>query len=384
LISGLVLAGCSLLSNVGQVPSNEQSGVNSTVRNFVTPTCIDFEALGDEGNEGDSVEGFLIEGMLNIELLSTIQDKKLVLVKERTTNLDYLAYRANKVSQNDTNNGCLIGWGFAVGYADISAKRFKLSDTIVFSFPVGVTVSHFFVDIFDYGDWYPDGGSTPVKVILTDNDGNTSEYPFNNNASAALHDACEGTIGIQTLEISGYGISEVTLSFVGKMDPGIAFDNVCFTVEPIGVPLDIKPTSCPNPLNVKSQGVLPGAILGTEDFDVNEIDPNTVRLEGVSPVKWAFEDVATPYEPIGIPDCRDCSTDGPDGYLDLVLHFNTQDIINVLENENLNTGDIVLLDTVTVLAISNGDCVPLTLTGELFDGIPIICEDWVVILKKVK
>ena len=35
-----------------------------------------------------------------------------------------------------------------------------------------------------------------------------------------------------------------------------------------GVPIDIKPQSCPNPLNVNSKGVLPVAILGTDTFDV--------------------------------------------------------------------------------------------------------------------
>ena len=61
--------------------------------------------------------------------------------------------------------------------------------------------------------------------------------------------------------------------------------------------VDIKPQSCPNPLNVKKKGVLPIAILGTEDFDVTEIDPASVELEYISPLRWALEDVATPYEP---------------------------------------------------------------------------------------
>ena len=42
------------------------------------------------------------------------------------------------------------------------------------------------------------------------------------------------------------------------------------------VDIDIKPTSCPNPLNVKSKGVLPVAILGTASFDVNDVDVSTV------------------------------------------------------------------------------------------------------------
>lgn len=66
--------------------------------------------------------------------------------------------------------------------------------------------------------------------------------------------------------------------------------------ETIAVDLDIKPTSCPNPFNVKAQGVLPVAILGTETFDVTQIDIASLRLETVAPIRSSLEDVATPLE----------------------------------------------------------------------------------------
>ena len=56
----------------------------------------------------------------------------------------------------------------------------------------------------------------------------------------------------------------------------------------IAVAVDIKPGSCPNPLNVKSKGVLPVAVLGTEEFDATQMDPASVRLEGVPPLRWAM------------------------------------------------------------------------------------------------
>lgn len=152
----------------------------------------------------------------------------------------------------------------------------------------------------------------------------------------------------------------------------------------IEVPIDIKPQSCPNPLNVKSQGVLPVAILGTDDFDVTNINPETVTLEEQLALKSALEDVATPYEPTEKTDCLDCITDGPDGYLDLILHFNTQEIIDALENDNLSQEDIELLEDVTTADIKDGDCVVLTLYGELSYGTPIKGEDSVLILKKGK
>jgi hypothetical protein len=141
--------------------------------------------------------------------------------------------------------------------------------------------------------------------------------------------------------------------------------------EEIPVYVDIKPASWPNPLNLKEKGVLPVAVCGTEDFDVTTIDPETIQLtlegvpEGVSPLRWSYEDVATPYE--GEP-CSGHDLDG-DGYLDLTLKFKAQEVIQTLG-----------LD-----AFSDGDVVILMLTGNIkaeFDGTPIQGQDCVRILKK--
>jgi hypothetical protein len=133
-------------------------------------------------------------------------------------------------------------------------------------------------------------------------------------------------------------------------------------------PVDIKPTSCPNPLNAKNKGILPVAILGTDSFDATLIDPSTITLQGVPPIRWAIEDVAAPYEPyMGKEVCADCTTAGPDGYSDLTLQFDTQAIMHALGE------------------VQDGDCVKLTVTGwlsEEFDRIMIIGEDLVWILRK--
>jgi hypothetical protein len=127
--------------------------------------------------------------------------------------------------------------------------------------------------------------------------------------------------------------------------------------------LDIKPQSCRNPLNPGSQGVLPVAILGTDKIDVEEVDPATVLLMGVSPVRWELEDVATPFEPyLGKQDAFDCTDEGPDGYMDLTLKFDLQTIVAAL-------GDV-----------ARGDVLVLQLSGLLHDGTPFIGEDVVVIV----
>ena len=103
----------------------------------------------------------------------------------------------------------------------------------------------------------------------------------------------------------------------------------------IVVPVDIKPGSCPNPVNVKSKGVLPVAILGTEVFDVTTIDPTTLTLsrEGIEvsvpQIRYAYEDVATPFQG-ELCDCHDLNGDG---YLDLTIKFNVPALVDTL---NLN------------------------------------------------
>ncbi len=126
--------------------------------------------------------------------------------------------------------------------------------------------------------------------------------------------------------------------------------------EPVMINLDIKPQSCPNPFNVKSKGVLPVAILGTEEFDVSTIVPTSVRLAGVEPIRDSLEDVAAPLVD---PNECECSTDGPDGFTDLTLKFETQAVLEALGE--VNTGDILTLQLTGVLndetSIEGADCV---------------------------
>lgn len=382
LISSLVLVGCSLLSNISQVPTTNQSEVSSIVKNSnnTNMKCVDFE--GTELNKGDSVEGMgTVHPLLNIQLEGAV-DTDLVLIEKGTGDISNVAYYAGA----GIANGCLNGtYGFGCPAFNSSGARINRlddNDKIIFEFPDGITVSNFSVEMFDYGDFYPLGSGDRLVTLKAYSD-SVDEITYSGPANVDLiYDACHSSgNGIHKFEISKSGIYKIELVFGTGIDPAIGFDDICFTLE---VPIDIKPQSCPNPLNVKSQGVLPVAILGTDYFDVNNVDPSSVLLEEVSPVKWAFEDVATPYEPTGITDCLDCSTAGLDGFLDLILHFNTQDIINVLESENSSAGDIDLLDIVTISAISDGECVVLTLSGRLIDGTPIKGEDSVVILKKGK
>ena len=135
---------------------------------------------------------------------------------------------------------------------------------------------------------------------------------------------------------------------------------------PFPVFVDIKPGSCPNPLNVKSKGMLPVAILGTEDLDVLDVDPSSIRLEGVAPQRSGIEDVSTPLN-----NEEDCYDHGVDGYDDLILKFDTQEVVEAV---------VAALGTDVV----DGDELLLTLTGVLGDGTAIEGQGTVIIIKKGK
>jgi uncharacterized repeat protein (TIGR01451 family) len=125
--------------------------------------------------------------------------------------------------------------------------------------------------------------------------------------------------------------------------------------------VDIKPTSCPNPFNTKAMGKIPVAILGTEYFDVYDVDPATVMLEGVPLVKYSYEDVATPV--VDGEPCE-CNELEGDGYMDLVVHFNRPAL------------------AAAIGAVEDGDVLELMLTAAKYDGTALQGSDCVWILFK--
>jgi hypothetical protein len=134
--------------------------------------------------------------------------------------------------------------------------------------------------------------------------------------------------------------------------------------------VDIKPGSCVNPVNPKSKGVLPVALLGTEGLDVMMIDPSTIRLSRdgvdgeVAPIRVHYADVATPMQ------CE-LTASGEiegDGYTDLMLKFRTQEVVKALS----------LWDVA-------GERVTLTLTANLkeeFGGSTLSAQDDIKVLGK--
>lgn len=132
------------------------------------------------------------------------------------------------------------------------------------------------------------------------------------------------------------------------------------------VPVDIKPMTCPNPLNTRSNGVLPVAILGSPGWDVRQVDVATVRLQSVPPSGSSLGDVAAPY--VGTipaqPVATACTAAGPDGQLDLLLHFDSGRISAALG------------------PVADGEVRVLRLTGKLLSGESFFGQDVVTIKAK--
>lgn len=257
-------------------------------------------------------------------------------------------------------------------------------------------------------------GTTPVQVLATDASGNVDICFFNlivqdtqnpvitcpetievefispheavATFEATATDNCDASPSIVCVPGSGstFDIGENTVTCTAVDDYGNA-DTCSFTFHLAY--FDIKPRSCPNPLNVKPysrndkdsqiyalgepaepyeldidrgrpQGVLPVAILGTDGFDVRRIKPETVLLNGVSPLRWNYEDVATPVKDSEY--CA-CTTEGSDKYMDFTLKFSRDQIVQSLGE------------------VENGEIVPLIVTGLLSDGNQFFGNDCVLI-----
>lgn len=142
--------------------------------------------------------------------------------------------------------------------------------------------------------------------------------------------------GIASFNYQGNGEGEDRIIAIPKDFPAFVSNEVTATWTQQSESLNIE--TGPSKLNVNSQGVLPMIVFGTEDFDVQMIDPSSILLNGaVPPLRHAYEDGASkPGE--------------PDGFIDLYLKFDIQKIVETLG-----------------VTPSDGQLVTLVLTGKLYD-----------------
>ena len=168
-----------------------------------------------------------------------------------------------------------------------------------------------------------------AQYIYVQNEGTLNMYSgtigpgyFINVSSGAVGMTVYGT----EFAVDGYpcDYEEVTLTggrgtLTGYYGDGSSIDLLILSDTPINlqpppssgleeITIDIKPGGNPNNINLKSRGVVPVAVLTTEDFDASTIDPKTVLFAGAEPVRWTLCDV------------------DDDGDKDILFHFKTEDL----------------------------------------------------------
>jgi hypothetical protein len=181
-------------------------------------------------------------------------------------------------------------------------------------------------------------------IINTTPDAQVYEF-FDENGNLLASVIDPGNADIDTFIGAKVSSGSLIKTFrITRINYAMELDELIFTpvLAAIQVPIDIKPGIDPNSINLKSNGVVPVAILSTIAFEATAVDPDTVLFADAFPVKWTMEDV------------------NQDGEMDLLLHFRTQDL-------NLTQ-----------------DSTEATLTGETLDGTPIEGTDSVNIVPKKK
>ena len=204
------------------------------------------------------------------------------------------------------------------------------------------------------GDNTPPQITCPPNITIeageSINPSNTGEAPANDsfdpNPSVTFTDV-----------VSGFAPTTVERTWTATDSSGNSSSCVqIITIEPLEVEIDIKPNSCPNPVNVLSKGLVPVAILGTAEFNVNDIDISTLpdRTQ-----MHTIEDVAAPFGgPVIGP--LDCTEAGPDGFDDLIFKIPTT-LLNCLPD---------------------GTLASLTIDGQLLDGTPFEGFDLALVINK--
>lgn len=166
------------------------------------------------------------------------------------------------------------------------------------------------------------------------------------------------------------GLAVSTFTYVSNGEAGVdtieVYDGWCggdkfpATVEWIGdSPTSVSPDIVARPkLHVRKRGLFRVAICNTDEFNVHDVDPETVKLMDVEPVRWRYKD-------------RKFCPGGKDGFVDIVLKFKNRKVVRALQ-EALGR------------KLVNGEEVELDLTGSLYDETAIDTKLPVEIVKKHK
>ena len=345
LILGLALAGCTFLSNIGQAPATDQSGITYLTKGGPgpDPTLVglwhfdggsgitasdssgnfnDGDLMGDtswtnSGKFGNALSFNGINGYVSVD------DADILDITDELTIEAWIVANVNNtyksiVVKGDAFSEKIINYGLHI-QAEVNPGTLRFFVFYGGSYKFVNSTSQVPTD--DKWHHVAVTVNTTTDIVKFYIDGLPAGIP---TFTASL------PISTSTLEIGRHRhfSSSASQYFDGKidevriwnraLDEGEILDNFNLSK----VLIDIKPGSYPNSINLGSNGVVPVAILGSAVFDATTVDPLTVTLAG-SEVKvkghsgnsGSLEDV-----------------DG-DGFLDLVVQVYT-------ENLDLITGDL--------------------------------------------
>ncbi|MBI2247273.1 MAG: YncE family protein [Armatimonadetes bacterium] len=204
------------------------------------------------------------------------------------------------------------------------------------------------VYIGNYGDPDPSVNNPGSVTILDENGGFVQTVTVGTNPygvqvspdSSRVFVANWGSNNLSVIDAVSFEVSTVALS--GRAP--VAFGISMLPEEVMTVGVDIMPGGNPNMINLRAQGTLPVAILGSAEFNVATIDPTTVTLAGAGVVMKKNGPMASMDDVNG------------DGFVDLVVHVARKDL-------KLQVGDTEAV-----------------LEGKTYDGLAIRGTDSVVVI----
>jgi hypothetical protein len=232
----------------------------------------------------------------------------------------------NTAPSDPGNPGYLTGPNFETGIANIGFKG-PVTYTIGYNTAIingvgpdlGVVVARFTADPVTMAVSTDGNLFTPDLIFAADTAVSTDVFQW-------YFFCCEPRLDIAFLfvhpiDLSSFGIEDGTGVQAVRIGSSRNLDLIRvagFERPIVSVNIDIKPGSDPNAINLANEGVIPAAILGSEDFDVAGVDVTTLAFgpDGAVPA----HDLSDPVE---LADHLE-DVDG-DGFTDRISHYWTEE-----------------------------------------------------------